>query len=224
MENPGRLEETTDSAPSPPPSSEGEGHINVDHVPPPPREASSDSDLHVACKRGKLQQVQHLVSSAQTDVNAEGRVGRTPVMLAARCGHDEVFHFLVTNGSDVTRLSNDDDNILHFACLGGNIEIVKYILSQNFIDIDSRGKFGRTPVMKAAWGGHVSLFDLLERVGADLSLLSEQGDTILHLACHRDNVPMVKHILSKHIVGVNCRGMNGRTPVMIAAMYGHRAC
>ncbi|XP_046578811.1 ankyrin repeat domain-containing protein 50-like [Haliotis rubra] len=143
-------------------------------------------------------------------------------MLAARCGHEEVFHFLVTNGSDVTRVSNDDDNILHFACLGGNIEIVKYILSQNFIDINSRGKFGRTPVMKAAWGGHVSLFDLLERVGADLSLVSEQGDTILHLACHRDNVPMVKHILSKHIVGVNCRGMNGRTPVMIAAMYGHR--
>ncbi|XP_067669979.1 ankyrin-3-like [Haliotis asinina] len=143
-------------------------------------------------------------------------------MLAARYGHEEIFHFLVRNGSDVTHVSNDDDNVLHFACLGGNVEIVKYILSQDFIDINSRGKFGRTPVMKAAWGGHVSLFDLLERVGADLSLVSEQGDTVLHLACHRDHVPMVKHILTKHIVGVNSRGMNGRTPVMIAAMYGHK--
>ncbi|XP_046348413.2 serine/threonine-protein phosphatase 6 regulatory ankyrin repeat subunit A-like [Haliotis rufescens] len=143
-------------------------------------------------------------------------------MLAAWYGHKKVFDFLVSNGSDVTQVSDDDDNILHFACLGGNIEIVKYILEQDFIDINSRGKFGRTPVMKAAWGGHVTVFDLLERVGADLSVVSEHGDTILHLACNRDNVPMVKHILSKHIVGVNCRGKSGRTPVMIAAMFGHR--
>ncbi|XP_067670056.1 serine/threonine-protein phosphatase 6 regulatory ankyrin repeat subunit A-like [Haliotis asinina] len=178
--------------------------------------------LHAACLGGDLEMVRFVLKLAFVDINSSGTNGRTPVMLAARKGYKKIFDLLVNTGCDLSQVSGDGDNILHHACLGGYLDIVKYILQEQIVDINSRGKYGRTPVMKAAWGGHKRVLNLLVDKGGDISMLDNESDNIIHVACIRGNVAMVKNILAKHIFGINSRGRKGRTPLMVAAQYGKK--
>ncbi|XP_067658334.1 ankyrin repeat domain-containing protein 50-like [Haliotis asinina] len=178
--------------------------------------------LHVACIGGHVDIVKHVLSKKVADINSRGQYGRTLVMMAAEKGHRDVFNLLVREGADVSLVDENRNNILHVSCIGGHVDIVKYVLSLKVADINSRGHYGRTPVMMAARFGHRDVFDLLVREGADVSLVDENRNNILHVACIGGHADMVKHVLSKKVADINSRDQYGRTPVMMAAENGHR--
>ncbi|XP_048250449.1 serine/threonine-protein phosphatase 6 regulatory ankyrin repeat subunit A-like [Haliotis rufescens] len=178
--------------------------------------------LHVACLGGYVDMVKYVLSQKVADINSKGQFGRTPVMMAVGAGHRQVFDLLVTQGADVSLVDDDGDNILHVACLGGHLDMVKYVRSQKVADINGRGKFGWTPLMVAAEKGHRQVFDLLVTQGADVSLVDDNRNNILHVACLGGQVDMVKYVLSQKVADINSRGQFGRTPVMMAVGAGHR--
>ncbi|XP_046547533.1 ankyrin repeat domain-containing protein 50-like [Haliotis rubra] len=178
--------------------------------------------LHVACIGGHVDIVKYVLSQKVANINSRGRYRRTPVMLAAEMGHREVFDLLVREGADVSLVDDNRNNILHVVCIGGHVDMVKYVLSLKVADINSRGKYGRTPVIKAAEMGRREVFDLLVREGADVSLVNDDRNNILHVACIGGHVDMVKYVLSQRVAGINSRGQYARTPVMLAAEIGHR--
>lgn len=184
-------------------------------------DADGNNTLHHACIGGHLDVVKRVLIQGTVDINKRGKWGRTPIMLAAKEGHKNVFYYLKEK-SDLTLVSDHGDNILHLACLGGNISISRYILSKDIADINVKGRYGRTPLMKAAWGGKVEVFKEIRKRGGDESLVDEHGSNVLHIACHKDNVAMVTYILSENIAGINSRGKLGRTPLMIAATNGQK--
>ncbi|XP_046559136.1 ankyrin repeat domain-containing protein 50-like [Haliotis rubra] len=145
--------------------------------------------------------------------------GRTPLMKAAVTGHQSVFDLLVSNQADPTLVDTSGDSLLHLACQGGNTAIVQHLLSPS--NINSRGEYGWTPLMKAAVNGHQSVFDLLVSNQADPTLVDTSGDSLLHLACQGGNTAIVQHLLSPS--NINSRGQLGRTPAMMAAASGHQS-
>ncbi|XP_046332501.2 ankyrin repeat and KH domain-containing protein 1-like [Haliotis rufescens] len=183
---------------------------------------NGDNILHLACLGGHVEIVKYILSQNIADINSRGQYGRTSAMVAATEGQRDVFDLIMSKGGNVSLVDTHGDNILHLACLRGHVEMVKYILSQNIADINSRGQYGRTSAMVAATEGHRDVFDLVMSKGGNVSLVDTHGDNILHLACLRGHVEMVKYILSQKIVDINCRGMYGRTPLMFAATEGHR--
>ncbi|XP_046342732.2 serine/threonine-protein phosphatase 6 regulatory ankyrin repeat subunit A-like isoform X2 [Haliotis rufescens] len=182
-----------------------------------------DNILYVACEGGNVQIVEYIVSHNIVDINSADDVGRTPVMLAVLKGHKAVFDLLVSKGCDLTVKDTYGDNILHAAWKGGNVEIVKYIVSHNIVDINSADDVGRTPVMLAVLKGHKAVFDLLVRKRCDLTVQDEDGDNILHAACNGGNVEIVEYIVCHNIVDINSAGNMRRTPVMLAELKGHKA-
>ncbi|XP_048246405.1 ankyrin repeat domain-containing protein 50-like [Haliotis rufescens] len=178
--------------------------------------------LHVACLGGHVKIVEHILSQEDTDINCRGQYGGTPLMLAAFDGHREVFDLLVTKGADATLVCNKGNTILHVACIGGHVDLVKPILSQGMVDINSQRQDGRTPLLLAAFCGHREVFDLLVRNGANASVVCNKGNTILHVACIGGHVEMVEHIMSQGIGDVNSQNQDGRTPLLLAAFGGHR--
>ncbi|XP_046569110.1 protein VAPYRIN-like [Haliotis rubra] len=126
--------------------------------------------LHVASIKGHLKIVRYILSKKTVDVNITGHCTRTAVMVAARFGHRKVFDVLVKNGSDLSTVDSDGNNSLHTACIGGHVEIVKYILNNVSVDINSRGHNGKTPLMFAINFGHVRVFELLVSNGCILHL------------------------------------------------------
>ncbi|XP_046378646.2 ankyrin repeat domain-containing protein 50-like isoform X2 [Haliotis rufescens] len=178
--------------------------------------------LHMACTGGDDVMVTDILLLKQFSIKSRGQNGMTPIMFASRRGHVGVFDVLLSQKDDVSVKDDDGNNILHLASLGGDDAMTHHVLIETSIDINSRGKLGRTPVMLAAQCGHKGVFDVLWNTGADVSLFDDEGNTALHLACSGGNDEMVHYILLHTKFDVNSRGKCGRTPVMVAAEFGHR--
>ncbi|XP_048252534.1 ankyrin repeat and protein kinase domain-containing protein 1-like isoform X3 [Haliotis rufescens] len=121
-------------------------------------------DLYEASKAGNLEKVKRLLSRG-VDVDCRWR-GRTPVIGAAWYGHRDVVELLVGKGADVSLVDKDGDNILHFACRGGDLETVEFVLSLNAVDIDARTNYGRTAAHLARRYRYTRVADLLVSRGA----------------------------------------------------------
>ncbi|XP_048248343.1 ankyrin-3-like [Haliotis rufescens] len=176
-----------------------------------------NSVLHLACQGGNKAIVQHLVSPS--NINTRGHNGHTPVMMAAFQGHQSVFDLLVSKQADLTLVDNYGNSVLHLASLGGNKAIVQHLVSPS--NINTRGQNGYTTVMMAAVRGHQSVFDLLVSKQADLTPVERDGNSVLHLACQGGNKAIVQHLVSPS--NINTGGINGYTPLVIAALSGHES-
>ncbi|XP_048258284.1 putative ankyrin repeat protein RF_0381 [Haliotis rufescens] len=174
--------------------------------------------LHVACLSGNTDIIEYL--TAVVSINSIGMYGRTAVMKAAAMGNKNVFDLLVGKGCNLSAVDDKGNNILHFACFGGNVHIVNYLIKHNIADIESRGQVGRTPVLFAAEMGQKQVFDLLVCKGYNLSAVDDKGNNILHLACFSDNVYIVEYLITHKIADIESRGQVGRTPVLFAAEMG----
>ncbi|XP_067670131.1 ankyrin repeat and KH domain-containing protein mask-like [Haliotis asinina] len=180
-----------------------------------------DTALHDACRLGDLQQVKDILSEGQLDINCRGRGGQTPVMAAVRKEHKQVFHFLVDEGADLSLNADDGNNVLHYACRRGQVEMVNIILATNVVDINTKGQGGRTALLWAAGWGRAAVFEILTQKGADLTAVKDGGNNILHVACHGGDMVIVKYILTQDVVDISARNNDGETAAMIASRRGH---
>ncbi|XP_046339096.2 serine/threonine-protein phosphatase 6 regulatory ankyrin repeat subunit C-like [Haliotis rufescens] len=121
-------------------------------------------DLYSASYDGNLEEVKRLLSQG-VDVNCRWRSG-TPVMWAAYRGHRDVVELLVSEGADVSLVDRNGHNTLHYACVGGHLETVKFVLSLHVVDIDARNNYGETAADLARRRGHTRVLDLLVSRGA----------------------------------------------------------
>ncbi|XP_046560093.1 palmitoyltransferase AKR1-like isoform X3 [Haliotis rubra] len=185
------------------------------------RDARADDDLHVACREGNLAEVKRILDTGRADVNCRSVDGMTPVMWAALGGHRDVVELLVSRGADVSLVDDNGDNILHCACMVGDRKTVEFVLSLDVVDINSRGWRSNTPVMEAAEGGHRDVVELLVSRGADVSLVDDDGNNILHCACMVGDRKTVEFVLSQDGVDINVRNNDGETAADVARDRGH---
>ncbi|XP_046340859.2 putative ankyrin repeat protein RF_0381 [Haliotis rufescens] len=182
----------------------------------------SENILHLSCKGGNVEIVDYVLKQNVIDLNSREKKGMTPLLLSAYFGERDVFDLLIGRGADTSSVNDFGENILHFSCRGGNVDIVKYVLKQNVVDIESRDNVGMTPVLLAAFWGKRDAFDLLIGRGADPTVVDENGDNILHHSCRGGNVDIVKSVLKQNVVDINSRGNGGMTPVLMAAVFAKR--
>ncbi|XP_048242395.1 uncharacterized protein LOC124127493 isoform X3 [Haliotis rufescens] len=177
--------------------------------------------LMLACEGGNMSIVKHLLSLKTSNINRRDRLGITPVMMAAKARHSDVYHLLVSEGADLSLTDDWDRDCLMFACEGGDMSIVKHLLSLKTSNINRRDRFKYTPVMMAAKARHSDVYHLLVSVGADLSLTDYRDRDCLMLACEGGDISKVQHLLSLKTSNINRRDRLGSTPVMMAAKAGH---
>ncbi|XP_071084511.1 ankyrin repeat domain-containing protein 1-like [Haliotis cracherodii] len=103
------------------------------------------------------------------------------------------------------------DSALREACMAGNLAVVKRIVTAGEADLNSRDRFGITPVQAAAWYRHKEVVEFLVSKGADVSLVDGAGNTILHYACWGGDEETVKFVLSQNFVDINARNKSGET-------------
>ncbi|XP_046555199.1 ankyrin repeat-containing protein C6C3.08-like [Haliotis rubra] len=166
---------------------------------------------------------------SQFDVNRPGRRGWTPVMKTAvnggkwiytindgssEGGKKEAYDLLATRGADKPLLTSKGDNVLHAACQGGNLAIVKEVVDS--FDINCRGKDGHTPLMRAVCGGHIAVYKYLVSRRADRGLVDKEGHTLLHLASRHGQLAVLKHIVDGF--DVNTQDNMSLTPAMTAVL------
>ncbi len=159
-----------------------------------------DNVLHLARQGGNSGIVQQVLTTQ--NIYQKGLHGWTPIMYAAVYGQQAVFHFVVSQNADCSSEDSHGNSILHLACQGGHMSIVRYILPAS--DINCRGMQAWTPIMYGAIKGHEQVFGLLVSHNADVALLSTSGDSVLHLASRSDKLSLVQHLLTDE--NINSKG------------------
>ena len=89
-------------------------------------------------------------------------------------------------------------------------------------DVNQQDPTGLSPLMSAAFGGHVAVLDLLLAKGASLELTDKEGFTPLCFACNAGQAAAVTRLLAAG-ANVNHRDKADSTPAMLAAQHGHTA-
>ncbi|XP_067650426.1 ankyrin repeat domain-containing protein 50-like [Haliotis asinina] len=172
--------------------------------------------LHWGCSGGHLDVVKYLLSLCILDINSRANIGKTPLMKAAHEDHTDIVELLVRKGANVLQVDGTGSNVLHWACSGGHLDVVKYLLSLCVLDINSRAQGGRTPLMEAAFKEHRDIVELLVRKGADVSQVDDWGENVLQNSDMDGIEEIVKGITRENIVNVRDRNKDEVTAAMIA--------
>ena len=85
-------------------------------------------------------------------------------------------------------LSHDGSSIE--ACRAGELDIVKAMVERMQVDVEARGRFGRTPLYFAAHEGNLPVVQYLCELGADKEVRSVYDRAPLHWAASNGHLPL----------------------------------
>eukprot|EP00180_Rhodochaete_pulchella_P000509 Plantae.Rhodophyta-Rhodochaete_pulchella.ctg136.p1 GENE.Plantae.Rhodophyta-Rhodochaete_pulchella.ctg136~~Plantae.Rhodophyta-Rhodochaete_pulchella.ctg136.p1 ORF type:complete len:1128 (+),score=134.65 Plantae.Rhodophyta-Rhodochaete_pulchella.ctg136:463-3384(+) len=168
-----------------------------------------DSGLHGACEGGHLDVVEMLLSEG-VDPDCRDSSGDTPLFLAAGYKHEHCIDILIKHDA------RNMDSGLRGACAGGHLDILESMLERG-ADVDGRGNNGWTPLY---WAAIYDRKDCLERLLANDAADVDSG---LRGASEGGHLQTVSLMVDKG-ADVDCRDPSGRTPLHLAARYGHNDC
>jgi len=149
--------------------------------------------------------------------------GETPLMWAAKGGHDGVVKLLLEQG-DVSPDRSDNNGVtpLQWAAANGHDGVVKLLLEREDVSPDRPDNYGRTPFSRAAENGYDGVVKLLleqEDVSPDRS--DNYGRTPLWWAAWAGSDGVVKLLLDLEDVSPDRPDNDGRTPFSEAAQSGY---
>ena len=121
--------------------------------------------LHIAAEEGNIEVARVLLEN-RADVNAEGMGKLTAFHLACIQGNCDLAMLLVNHGADVNAANLEKSTGLHMACRTESIELVRYLLEQNDLDVTSK----RSALSEAQECGNLDIAQLLIDNGAQTEL------------------------------------------------------
>ena len=123
------------------------------------------------------------------EVNDEGY---TPLMEAAREGHEEMVALLLSQGADINAQTEEtQETALTLACCGGFLEVADFLIKAG-ADLELGAS---TPLMEAAQEGHLDLVKYLLENGALVNAQTGTGDTALTYACENGHTDVADLLL-----------------------------
>lgn len=133
--------------------------------------------------------------------------GETPLMVACQCRNEAFVCFLLSKGADVNINAQNAQGktALIIACAETQLTIVRHLLftgpgalgdRRSNIDVNLAERDGHTALMYAVCYNSASIVRLLMQVGANASLLSEQGLSAKDMAKSRNYSHLVNLIQS----------------------------
>ncbi len=110
-------------------------------------------------------------------INIKDMKSHTALHKAVIIGDLESVKQLVSAGADCQTKNSQGVQPFHFACLNGDMHIVKYFLGslkghngKCLVDINCQDDYGNTPLYDAGINGHKNIFQYLIRKGADQTI------------------------------------------------------
>ena len=111
-----------------------------------------------------------------------------------RCAKTAAWHgYKITN---LTQRNHLNDTPLHTVCSWGEPDALKTLLSAG-VDVNARGDRGCTPLFNAVIGENAEIVELLLRAGADPSIRSADGQSVLQYARNVSASPRILALLSQ---------------------------
>jgi hypothetical protein len=137
----------------------------------------SGDPLCTAARRGFLEAVRCLVMELGGDINQTNRMGRTPLVMAARKGPLSLVQFLVEAGAHVNHEIISGQFPFMEAIEGENLPVARYLIEAG-AEVQAVDKYDHTALDNSARNGlYSSIQFLLEHTGAELAKPNRRGET-----------------------------------------------
>ena len=112
-------------------------------------------------------------------------------------------------------------SLLHNACNGGNVSLVKTLIRDFNADITARNDNKNMPIHVAALAGkHEVVLTLINEFGCDPTVKGQFGRSLLHNACNGGNVSLVKTLIRDFNADITARDDDKDVPIHVAAFTG----
>ena len=135
--------------------------------------------LNDAVMRGKTEEVRAIISIGNVDVNHANRYGKTPLIFAARCGHNEIVKILLDSGADIDKEDIWKTTPLWYAAQWGRSVVIKTLIDRG-AELERADECGITPLHAATQNGEKNTVQLLIDRGANPNKPDKVGKTPLH--------------------------------------------
>lgn len=181
--------------------------------------------LHIACAKGNVS-LALLLLKAKANLNAVDKYDKTPAHWAILNGHAEIVEYLIKSRMKLDIQDKYGKTVLHIACSGGLKNLVEQLIEAganlNIVDEDQD-----TPLHTATLAGQTTVMNLLISAGANVGVVnkkgktaldiakefrSEEGKTLLHLACRKGSISMARYLV-KLGIDINSQDDKGWTPL-----------
>lgn len=174
--------------------------------------------LHNAAYNGHESIVETLLQKGAL-VDAKAHSGLTALHVAAQDGHTNVIELLLRHKANLQCISSMG-SALHFAVYGGHGSAVRSLLDHG-INPALRDPLGATALHVAAESPEstTDIIEMLLEHGADLNVVTQEGETALNLGIRRKYEGVVK-VLLKHNADCEITPKDGWRPLLAAVATG----
>ena len=162
-----------------------------------------------------------LLNGNKVNVNDRTDSGDTSLTLAAKNGHDNVVHTLLSDSQCLVDAKGQDGyTALQYSCRHGHVDRVRTLVKHK-ANVNARTDSGDTSLTLAAKHGHDSVVHaLLSDSQCLVDAKGQDGYTALHYSCRYGRVDIVRTLV-KHKANFNARTDSGDTPLTLAAINKH---
>ena len=175
--------------------------------------------LHLACKAWNIEHVIALTSSPNCDVDVINHLnGLHPLHILCLTNTNDIAveieeHLIKKKQCDLNVCNESGYTPLGLACKTCNMEMVKLLTDETRCNINE----GIPPLHISYPDGCYCWYDgfvlLINKPSCDINVQDSDGNTLLHLACKRDDYFMVKRLISHPKCDINILDKNNETPL-----------
>ena len=202
-------------------------------------EYANSSVLHAAASKGAFYVVR-LLLEAGAAANCCDTCGNAPLANAICTGQLACARELIPR-TDLRILNASGKNVLHDSIICNQLESFKLLLPHFADNIDVRSikprppadtskSYNFTPLHTACQGGHHAMVKALLAAGASRTAHNSISFSCLHAAAQGGHLACVTLLIGRpenqkmSAAEIDARDVYGRTPLILAAQFGHRYC
>ncbi|OGI07307.1 MAG: hypothetical protein A2Y40_03310 [Candidatus Margulisbacteria bacterium GWF2_35_9] len=186
--------------------------------------AQKDRFIFTAAQGGNAWLVQKMLDRGDpAEVNYIGSFdnGKTPLMFAAKRGHDDIAKMLIDHGASTKSKNKDGFTVLMAACgdsdfsaNSGSLWLLKKCIDDG-ANINESTQHGYTAIYYAAFNGNQDIIDILLEKGVNTKITMKEN-SLLHAAARGGSVSLIKQLVNDGY-DANMFDYLGMTPLMYAA-------
>jgi ankyrin len=147
--------------------------------------------------------------------------GRLELLQAVKNHDRETVQRLLARGVDVNERAGDGATALHWAALGGNVDIAERLIRAGAA-VNAADEHGVTPLALACTDGSAAMVATLLHASANADAATSMGETALMTCAATGSVEAVAALLGHGAKSINAtEGSRGQTALMWAAARRH---